>query len=114
MTSSRWTCKDKCIFDRKYDHFPINVGQDFVKERAQRDGVSSPSSALLSEVSSGLREYFNVLLGSRLLYKFEREQHADVMKERPTAEAAEIYGPIHLLRSAMVVVVCSVFCFSDS
>ena len=71
------------------------------RKKSTRSSSSESSSSSLStvqEVCSGLREYFNVLLGSQLLYKFEREQHADLIKDMPDKDMADVYGPIHLLR----------------
>jgi len=52
----------------------------------------------VEEVCSGLKDYFNSTLGSQLLYKFERVQYADCLKERPGLEMSHLYGPVHLLR----------------
>ena len=41
-----------------------------------------------SQVTAGLLEYFNVMLGSQLLYKFEREQFADISKELPDKQVS--------------------------
>ena len=38
-----------------------------------------------------LQEYFNVMLGSQLLYKFEREQHADMIKESPEMPMCKVF-----------------------
>ena len=38
------------------------------------------------------------MLGSQLLYKFEKEQHADILKEHPDTPMSKLYGPIHFLR----------------
>ena len=61
----------------------------------------SSSDAKLSqpeEVIKGIAEYFDVVLGTQLLYKFERPQYADLMKEFPEKPMSEIYGAEHLLR----------------
>lgn len=50
------------------------------------------------EVCKGLRDYFNSTLGSLLLYKFERVQYSDTLKEYPGAVMSQLYGPVHLLR----------------
>ena len=74
--------------------------QDYIKYKSgssKRNSVGGRESAII-EVTSGLKEYFNVMLGSQLLYKFEREQHADTLKKYPDTPMAKIYGAIHLLR----------------
>ena len=74
--------------------------QDYIKYKSgssKRNSVGGRESAV-TEVTSGLKEYFNVMLGSQLLYKFEREQHADTLKKYPDTPMAKLYGAIHLLR----------------
>ena len=60
--------------------------------------INTTNKLLSSQVTAGLLEYFNVMLGSQLLYKFEREQYSDIKKEHPDRSASALYGPIHLLR----------------
>ncbi|RNA35449.1 mortality factor 4 1 isoform X2 [Brachionus plicatilis] len=50
----------------------------------------------LNETINGLLKYFDAMLGSQLLYKFERLQYSELLKlEKPVSH---LYGPIHFLR----------------
>lgn len=50
------------------------------------------------EVTKGVKEYFNAMLGCKLLYKEERQQYNKIVAENPDAQPSAIYGPHHLLR----------------
>ena len=52
----------------------------------------------VQEVVAGIREYFNVMLGTQLLYKFERPHYAQVLEENKEKQMSDIYGFIHLIR----------------
>jgi len=64
-----------------------------------------PDPFVRTEFVQGMREYFNLMLGAQLLYKFERPQYAQVKKQHEAsvtdadeAGLSAVYGSIHLLR----------------
>ncbi|XP_043830624.1 mortality factor 4-like protein 1 [Dromiciops gliroides] len=50
------------------------------------------------EIVAGIRVYFDVMLGTHLLYKFEKPQHSEILAKNPGVPMSQIYGAPHLLR----------------
>ncbi|VDL18040.1 unnamed protein product [Hymenolepis diminuta] len=50
------------------------------------------------EFVKGIKTNFNCIAGSQLLYKFERPQYGQLMRNNSGKEMTELYGPVHLLR----------------
>uniref|UniRef100_A0A8C4E4A9 Mortality factor 4-like protein 1 n=2 Tax=Dicentrarchus labrax TaxID=13489 RepID=A0A8C4E4A9_DICLA len=73
------------------------VLEDYANYKKSR-GNSDSKEFAVNEVVAGVREYFNVMLGTQLLYKFERPQYADILANHPETSMSQIYGAPHLLR----------------
>ncbi|XP_023231557.1 mortality factor 4-like protein 1 isoform X1 [Centruroides sculpturatus] len=71
---------------------------EYMKHKTSGRGISPNKESALLEVTNGIKEYFNVMLGSQLLYKFERPQYAEILAEHQDAPMSQIYGSVHLLR----------------
>ncbi|XP_067932933.1 MAM and LDL-receptor class A domain-containing protein 1-like [Watersipora subatra] len=68
---------------------------DYFEAKVSRDKDSRDT---ILEITKGLRDYFNAMLGTQLLYKFERTQYGELLKEHKGEQLTFIYGSIHLLR----------------
>ena len=91
----------------------INVA-DFIQSFYE-EGEEAKNVEGVEGVCKGLCSYFDAILGTQLLYKFERIQYSDIMKvllprlksectetkvlqEHPGVLMSKLYPPIHLLR----------------
>ncbi|XP_007506938.1 mortality factor 4-like protein 2 [Monodelphis domestica] len=52
----------------------------------------------VGEVVVALQEFFDLVLSSQLLFRFEKLQHCQIVLRHPGARMSQIYGGAHLLR----------------
>lgn len=68
---------------------------DYVKSKTAKSNVNKDA---IIETMAGVKDYFNVMLGTQLLYKFERPQYSEITAEHPDKLMSALYGASHLLR----------------
>ncbi|XP_051824605.1 mortality factor 4-like protein 1 [Antechinus flavipes] len=59
---------------------------------------STDKKYAVSGLVAVIKEYFDLLLGTQLLYDFERAQYAEILAQFPDLQMSQIYGSAHLLR----------------
>ncbi|KAG3292222.1 MORF4L1-like, partial [Ictidomys tridecemlineatus] len=69
-----------------------SILEDYANYKKSRVNTDN-KEYVFNEVVAGIKEYFNVMLGTQLLYKFERPQYAEILADHP-----DVYGTQHLLR----------------
>lgn len=70
----------------------------YKQQKKSKTSVAGGKGQSCEDISNGILEYFNVMLGSQLLYKVERTQYADILQKYPDKPMSQIYGAFHLLR----------------
>ncbi|XP_060231748.1 mortality factor 4-like protein 2 [Meriones unguiculatus] len=99
-----WLVEDWDLVTRQKQLFqlPAKENADAILEEYAKCTKSQPSADnkeyAVDEVVGGIKEYFNVMLGTQLLYEFERPQYAEILLAHPDAPVSHIYGVPHLLR----------------
>jgi len=84
---------------RILEQFKEDYNKNHSSGMSSRRGQREPKAEdIINEIVEGLKLYFDRALGTILLYKFERQQYLDWVKENPDVRLSDVYGAEHLLR----------------
>jgi len=73
-----------------------DIIQDYIKSKTTKSTTVNKDAMI--ETMNGCKDYFNVMLGTQLLYKFERPQYGEIKTEHADKPMSSIYGAVHFLR----------------
>merc|ERR1711991_64523 len=71
---------------------------DDVLANGERKNRTFDEDNVLRETVFGIQKYFDVALGTSLLYKIERYQYYDMLESYPNCTPSQLYGMEHFLR----------------
>ena len=93
-------CQKKrlCVLPAKITADQLITEYTRVKTLNKAEKMKNNKEKAIIEVTAGVREYFNVMLSSQLLYKHERSQYDQMIKSDPGMVPSKTYGVVHLLR----------------
>lgn len=95
-----WDCINR---QRKLLEVPAKITvedilENYVAFKKQQSSKTANVNNIRTDITAGLIEYFNVMLGSQLLYKFERPQYSEILQAHPNTPMCKLYGAYHFLR----------------
>jgi len=94
---------DAICRQKKLLNIPSRHSVDDVLEAYKKSTNENDPDMYTNEVCAGIKEYFDSMLGSQLLYRFERSQYSDILtklrkEKKDDVSMSSVYGPPHLLR----------------
>uniref|UniRef100_A0A1B0B4R6 MRG domain-containing protein n=1 Tax=Glossina palpalis gambiensis TaxID=67801 RepID=A0A1B0B4R6_9MUSC len=75
-----------------------DVVDQYIASKSSRKSLRPSKDTIIAEVMKGIIEHFNVMLGTNILYKFEKQQYLEIIQKYPNTPVSQLYGAIHLLR----------------
>ncbi|XDA90914.1 hypothetical protein R6Z07F_020523 [Ovis aries] len=90
-----WLVEDWDLVTRQKQLFQLpakknvdTILEEYANCKRSQGNVDNKEYAV-NEVVGGIKEYFNVMLGTQLLYKFERPQYAEILLAHPDAPMSQ-------------------------
>ena len=75
-----------------------NILEQYLDHLKRQQDVEAAKKGVAQEVIKGVGEYFNVSLGSQLLYSVEKQQYKEDCESVGAVQPSDVYGSAHLLR----------------